>query len=109
MVRVFGLGKIHYALRNFATQTDKLSSFDKRLIKGFYVADKLELENDSELESQHYVNRVDFGRAKDIILWNQDEKLKIQRKVSEALQRRNRMKDKMIKKHRTDVKIGNYS
>ena len=50
MTRVFSLGKVHTALKNFSTQ-GKLSSLDKRLIKGFYVADKKELENESEVES----------------------------------------------------------
>jgi len=44
------------------------------LLKGFYVADREELEADEEeMESQIYADRVDFGRVKDIM--NAQEKM----------------------------------
>ena len=49
---VFALGKVHRSLQNY--DKDKLSALDKRLIKGFYVTHKVELENDSEREASRY-------------------------------------------------------
>jgi len=46
MTSIFALGKMNRSLKTFTD--DKLTKFDKRLFKGFYVANDEELLNDSE-------------------------------------------------------------
>ena len=53
MLRVFALGKINRILKDFAIEdAPSLTQFDKRLLKGFYVNNLEELENDSDKEAR---------------------------------------------------------
>jgi hypothetical protein len=45
MERVFAMGRIKRALGNYEDQKDDITGLDKRLLKGFYTADKWELAN----------------------------------------------------------------
>ena len=65
MTSIFALGKMNRSLKAYAD--DKVTNFDKRLFKGFYVADEEELQNDSEQEVARYMNRCDFGGAKTLM------------------------------------------
>ena len=47
MQRIFTLGKVHRALREYVDDP-KVTPMSKRLLKGFYTQDRWELENDSE-------------------------------------------------------------
>ena len=63
---IFALGKLNRMLKTY--EDDKvISALDKRLFKGFYVADEGELQNDSEQETFRYMNRCDFGKAKNLL------------------------------------------
>jgi hypothetical protein len=58
--RIFALGKINRVIQKFVKT--KLDNFDKRLLKGFYINDVNELENDSDKESRRFetmINRED--------------------------------------------------
>lgn len=69
MNRVFTLGKIHRALREFTDDKDTVpSQITKRLLKGFYTQDRWELENDSEQEAAKFAQDIDFGKIKDTLL-----------------------------------------
>lgn len=48
MQRVFALGKLNRILKVYTDSTK--TAFDRRLLKGFYINDNEELENDSEKE-----------------------------------------------------------
>ena len=62
---IFALGKLNRQLKSY--DDDKITNFDKRLFKGFYVANEEELLNDSEQEACRYMNRCDFGRARNLL------------------------------------------
>jgi hypothetical protein len=51
MTRVFALAKINQVLSKYKNETLPLSQLDKRLLKGFYVNDIHELENDSDRDN----------------------------------------------------------
>ena len=53
MTRIFGLGMINRSLSNFDKKP--LSNLDKRLLKGFYVKEKLELQKD--IDNDEIVSR----------------------------------------------------
>lgn len=72
MVKAFALGKINLAIKNYTDDT--LSTLDRRLLKGFYVADALELENDSEIESAKFTTRVDKGKIAKVLMASEQEK-----------------------------------
>jgi len=60
--RIFALGKINRILKTFidsSSDKDKTNTLDKRLLKGFYVNDEKELENDSDKESRSFGEVVD--------------------------------------------------
>jgi len=50
MVRMFALGKVSKTMRNFLSESSevKLSENEKRLLKGFYTANKNEIEGKKE-------------------------------------------------------------
>jgi hypothetical protein len=49
MQRIFTLGKVNRALREYVDDdAEKMTPMTKRLLKGFYTQDRWELENDSE-------------------------------------------------------------
>jgi len=58
---VFALGKASHLLKQYVGQD--LSELDKRLLKGFYVADASELIND---DAQDH-NKIDFSTSKKIL------------------------------------------
>jgi len=65
MVRVFALGKLNRILQSF--ENKKLSSMDRRLLKGFYVQNMKELQNeDLELHSG-VAQEFDTQRAKSML------------------------------------------
>lgn len=45
MERIFAMGRIKRALGNYEDQKEDITGLDKRLLKGFYTADKWELAN----------------------------------------------------------------
>ena len=49
MVRTFALGKINRALMKF-DKIQELKSLDKRLLKGFYISNKQELDSQEEIK-----------------------------------------------------------
>ena len=51
MTRVFALAKINQVLSKYKNETLPLRHLDKRLLKGFYVNDIHELENDSDRDN----------------------------------------------------------
>jgi hypothetical protein len=53
MTRIFGLGMINRCFSNFNNKP--LSTLDKRLLKGFYVREKLELQKD--IDNEEIVSR----------------------------------------------------
>ena len=54
-------------LKTYVDNDKELSALDKRLLKGFYVADKTELCNSSEAESQRYMNNANFGQSTNLL------------------------------------------
>ena len=53
IIRIFALGRINNPLRNF--QDKALTYLDRRLLKGFYISDKLELEHDDYEQNKKLV------------------------------------------------------
>lgn len=66
MRRMFALGRAKRALANY-DEKEVLTSFDKRLLKGFYTKDKWELVNSSEEESLKFSAKIDRGRVRGLI------------------------------------------
>ena len=64
MTRVFALAKINQVLSKYKNETLPLSQLDKRLLKGFYVNDIHELENDSDRDNQQIYNPDDNFSSK---------------------------------------------
>ena len=70
MARVFALGKINRALFKF-DKIKKLKSLDKRLLKGFYINNKAELDSNDEIKfskkdevERHLKNQKTFKKGK---------------------------------------------
>jgi len=55
-VKVFALGKIHKAISRY--EEKKLSALDRYLLKGFYVANRWELEQDPDHEKQAAIGQT---------------------------------------------------
>lgn len=72
MERIFAMGRIKRALGNYEDQKEDITGLDKRLLKGFYTADKWELANQSEQESLKFSAKIDRNRVKGLIMayWN---------------------------------------
>ena len=77
MARVFTLGKIHRALREFTDDRGPMNNATKRLLKGFYTQDRWELENDSEQESAKFNDDINMGKIKTVIMNTAIHKFKL--------------------------------
>jgi hypothetical protein len=83
MKRTFSLGRINHSLQDFAHKD--LENLDKRLLKGFYVNNKWELENDDFLEKASFNDRTNFEHAANIVRVND---LRKGREIVHALKRK---------------------
>ena len=104
---VFALGKVN---RLLMTYVDKpVTPLDKRLLKGFYVADKKELCNDSEQESQRYMSQANFGQSKDLLQMVSTEKAQDMQDIYERwrIQKERRQREALIEK--SESKSEEYS
>jgi hypothetical protein len=70
MKQTFSLGRINHSLQEFAHED--LENLDKRLLKGFYVNNKWELENDAFLKKARFADRtkLNFKHAANIVRVN---------------------------------------
>jgi len=75
MERIFAMGRIKRAIGNYEDQKADITGLDKRLLKGFYTADKWELANLSEQESLKFSAKIDRKRVKGLIMayWKNKE------------------------------------
>jgi hypothetical protein len=73
MVRSFALGKIYRSIKNY-TDDGKVEKLDRRLIKGFYVSNAIELENESEEEAVKFSMNIDAGKVDKVLLQRDQSK-----------------------------------
>lgn len=83
MVRMFALGKVSKTMRNFLSESSevKLSENEKRLLKGFYTANKNEIEGKKEDALERIGHQADLDKASEIMekYWKLKEKVDVQR------------------------------
>ena len=64
--KALAVGRISRALLNYEDDAD-LTPLDKRLLRGFYIADRWKLVNSSEDESVKFNYKLDHNRLKGIL------------------------------------------
>jgi len=81
MKRVFNLAKLNHALSGFKHQT-KLSKFETRLLKGFYVSNKTELAEEKNQRSEaFFMNTTAFFRKGKTLRFKQSDATKRESKL----------------------------
>jgi hypothetical protein len=68
MTRVFTLGRVHRALREFCDDApEDFTPMTRRLLKGFYTGDRAELEESSEADAANFSAKIDDNKITDLL------------------------------------------
>jgi len=67
MVRAFALGRVNRTIKKFCRLKKPIGDKGQRLLKGFYTANKWELEERSDDDGGDFGANLDYGRSSNIL------------------------------------------